>query len=104
MFICVCACVCVCVYVIQGYKSVPNSFSTNSGPIFLENLACSGLEQNLIECPHSTIGTHQCDHSRDAAVQCYGRLDIVIRNKKTTLFVPMVNHNHYCLGLFVTMC
>ncbi len=68
----------VCLYVfymcdhVSGYKSIQNSFGVNSGPIFLENLDCSGLERNLIDCSHSTIGTHQCDHTRDAAVQCYG--------------------------------
>ena len=51
-----------------------NSFGSAFGPIFLENLACSGLEANLLDCPRSVIGTHQCDHTQDAGVQCYGMM------------------------------
>ena len=39
-------------------------------PIFMENLDCESNEISLIECPHHVL--HQCDHSQDAAVQCYG--------------------------------
>ena len=49
-------------------------FGQASGPIFLENLACSGAEQGLLDCPRSELGTHQCDHSRDSGVQCFGMI------------------------------
>ena len=54
-------------------------FGTASGPIFLENLACSGSESNLLDCPHSVLGTHQCDHSQDSGVQCYGNVTSVFK-------------------------
>ncbi len=49
-----------------------DKFGQTTGPIYLENLACSGEEPSLLGCPHSELGTHQCDHSRDAGVQCFG--------------------------------
>lgn len=41
-------------------------------PIFLDNLACNGTESSIMDCPRSLLGLHQCDHSQDAGVQCYG--------------------------------
>ena len=52
-------------------------FGSASGPIFLENLACSGTESKLLDCPHGILGTHQCDHSKDSGVQCYGKKYVV---------------------------
>lgn len=47
-------------------------FGQASGPIFLENLRCSGDESAIFDCPQSVLGLHQCDHSQDAGVQCNG--------------------------------
>lgn len=51
------------------------AFGEGSGPIFIDNLGCSGQEAELSECPTlSMIGFHQCDHSLDAGVICNGQL------------------------------
>lgn len=47
-------------------------FGHASGPIFLENLGCRGTESEILVCPQSVPGLHECDHSQDAGVQCYG--------------------------------
>ena len=57
----------------RAIRSTTSLFGQSSGPIFLENLACSVTESFLFECPRSILGTHQCDHLQDAGVQCYGR-------------------------------
>lgn len=56
------------------FRSATEMFgsSSSTSPIFLENLACSGTELTLLDCPQSVIGLHECDHSQDAGVQCYG--------------------------------
>ena len=41
--------------------------------IFLSRLECTGTESALIDCTHSGIGSHTCDHSRDAGVRCLGK-------------------------------
>ena len=41
-----------------------------TGGIFLDNVGCSGQEQYLINCIHSNIGVHNCEHSEDAGVFC----------------------------------
>lgn len=50
-----------------------SSFGTPSNPIFLDNLACIGSETAILDCPRGVLGLHQCDHSQDAGVQCFGR-------------------------------
>ena len=47
-------------------------FGQGSGGIYLHNLACSGDELMLINCPNSGIGAHSCSHSEDAGVVCLG--------------------------------
>ena len=62
----------MCYTVAIVFRSVGDRFGQATGPIFLENLACSGAEQGVLDCPRSELGTHLCDHSRDAGVQCFG--------------------------------
>ena len=47
-------------------------FSQGSGPIFLDELACDGDEENVLECGGSAPGLHSCTHSQDAAIRCIG--------------------------------
>ena len=46
-------------------------FGAGSGPIHLDDVACTGSEAALINCTYDTITT-DCSHSEDAGVQCQG--------------------------------
>ena len=41
-------------------------------PILLSNVSCAGHESSLISCGHNGIGIHNCQHTKDAAVECWG--------------------------------
>lgn len=45
-------------------------FGPGSGAIVLENVACTGTESRLLDCPNNGIGIHNCVHSEDASVRC----------------------------------
>ena len=48
-------------------------FGQGSGPIFLDELACRGDEENLLDCNSlNPRGIHMCDHTKDASVRCIG--------------------------------
>ena len=46
-------------------------FGQGVGPIFLDQLACRGDEQRVLDC-NSFLGVHTCDHTQDAGIRCIG--------------------------------
>ena len=49
-----------------------NYFRQKTGPIWLDDLICSGSELTLLQCPHNGLGSHDCGHDKDASVMCSG--------------------------------
>lgn len=54
--------------------SAPNSahFGRGTGPIWLDNVECTGQESALTHCPHNNFGDNNCGHGEDASVICLG--------------------------------
>lgn len=46
------------------------AFGQGSGAIVLDNVACTGSEERLINCPYDSH-TGDCYHSQDASVRCF---------------------------------
>lgn len=48
-------------------------FGEGTGPVFLENLGCSGNEKHLDSCSASGLFSTSCRHSHDVGVACLSK-------------------------------
>lgn len=48
------------------------AFGQGSGPIWLDEVTCAGLEAALSQCWDGSWGSHNCNHREDAGVECTG--------------------------------
>nr|XP_054760966.1 deleted in malignant brain tumors 1 protein-like [Lytechinus pictus] len=46
------------------------AYGPGSGPIFLDNVDCTGQEMDLEDCSHNGFEVHDCQHNEDAGVEC----------------------------------
>ena len=48
-------------------------FGGGTGPIYLDDVACTSNASKLLECSSRPILVHDCQHSADAGVRCEGK-------------------------------
>ena len=56
----------------RGSARVSAYFGEGSGLMLLDNVNCGGTESSIFACSHRNFGQHDCTHSEDAGVVCYG--------------------------------
>ncbi|KAL9961181.1 hypothetical protein ACROYT_G030079 [Oculina patagonica] len=75
-----------------GYQQASRAFrgathGQGTGPIWMDDVACSGSESHIYDCRHRGWGNNDCTHNQDASVECsavrlvngganYGRVEV----------------------------
>ena len=59
-----------------------------SVPIWLDSVQCTGNEAHIDDCFHEPYGEHNCVHSEDVAVRCYGISFIIV------IYINIAAQNH----------
>ena len=51
-------------------RTVHNTYGPGSGPIWLDNVHCTGSETSIANCQHNFWQDHNCNHTQDVAIVC----------------------------------
>lgn len=52
-------------------------FGEGVGPVWLDDVKCTGTESMLKNCPSKTVGTSTCSHAKDAGVICNREIKVL---------------------------
>jgi len=44
--------------------------AVGNGPIWIDDPACTGSEQDFLDCPRAALSAHNCDHFEDVFMKC----------------------------------
>ena len=64
-------------YSVAIRKSSNAEFGRGSGPIWLDDVRCTGEEESILECPHAGWGQENCHHGEDAGVECSCKYSVI---------------------------
>ncbi|XP_037393968.1 deleted in malignant brain tumors 1 protein-like [Pygocentrus nattereri] len=64
-------------------------FGSGSGPVWMDDIDCSGSESTLKNCRSGRWGKNNCDHNKDVGVICSGKLHYI--------FIPMTLVSDYII-------
>ncbi|NXN91310.1 DMBT1 protein, partial [Rhinopomastus cyanomelas] len=67
-------------------------FGLGAGPIWLDEVGCTGEEASISECPSESWGTHNCHHGEDAGAVCSGA------NLSNASVIRLVDGQNRCAG------
>nr|Q5G267.1 RecName: Full=Neurotrypsin; AltName: Full=Serine protease 12; Flags: Precursor [Macaca mulatta]AAW57542.1 neurotrypsin [Macaca mulatta] len=54
-----------------GKQASANHFEESTGPIWLDDVSCSGKETRFLQCSRRQWGQHDCSHHEDVSIACY---------------------------------
>uniref|UniRef100_A0A8D0DMR6 Soluble scavenger receptor cysteine-rich domain-containing protein SSC5D n=1 Tax=Salvator merianae TaxID=96440 RepID=A0A8D0DMR6_SALMN len=55
-------------------------YGRGTGPVWMDQVNCTGEEDSLRKCPPKALAEHSCDHSKDAGVECADSPEIRLAN------------------------
>jgi len=67
-------------------------YGSGSGPIWLDNVHCYGIELDIRACLHGDWGVHSCTHSQDVAISCFTAESLPRKNEHSAC----ISRNKMC--------
>ena len=46
-------------------------FGVGNGPVWMENVACDGTEDNILDCRHDSWAVSRCPDTKHAGAKCF---------------------------------
>ncbi len=103
-------------YVCRGIAKawVGAYFGAGSGRVLLDEVSCTGNELSIEQCPKTTWGEHNCDHTEDAGVSCipltgtniyiykYGQNLCEKQTYNVNIYIHIINI--FCLKYVTVIC
>ena len=86
---------------LQAYSGATHG--QGSGPIWIDDVACSGSESHIYDCRHRGWGNNDCSHREDASVQC-SRGTYVVRLVNSASYNYFGRVEVYHSGHWGTVC
>lgn len=73
-----------------------------SGPIWLDNVNCTGSEERIEDCTHNGWGISNCGHGEDVSVSCLPSNDVVRLEGGSSIYEGKLEIFHH--GIWGTVC
>ena len=90
---------------LSGLKAVPGgSYGPGSGPIHMDDVACTGAEQQLADCDFPGWENSNCGHDEDAGVMCRPGEKFISQTCKFGLVDLLAEVNITAFTGYVTSC
>lgn len=88
-----------------GGYFIYNQYGSGEGPIWLDEVQCSGAEQSIADCAHLPWGQHNCQHYEDVSIGCCkkNRIPLSRNSMVEQLHLGSLHDCNYNLCLTPTM-
>ncbi|KAM9456647.1 scavenger receptor cysteine-rich domain-containing group B protein-like [Clarias gariepinus] len=73
--------------------SLTARFGKGSGPIWLDDVRCSGNESEITQCSHAGSDSGNCDHNEDVGVFCSGKEIRLVNGTRNCCGRVEIQHN-----------
>ena len=73
------------------------------GPIWLDDLKCTGVELTIKNCAHTQWGIHNCKHRDDAGIQCSAPSKRKFIHTYVCYFNSNIRNYHACIAMRICM-
>ncbi len=64
-----------------------SAFGEGSGPVFLDNVMCTGRESLLLSCVNTRLEMNNCGHEQDAGIACMAGKNMATESDLCVLLV-----------------